>query len=196
MREKTEYRSSLRSKRLIRAAFLELLGEKPLEKITVTELAERADLNRRTFYAHYADARAVMEEIEDEAAEHILGFISEIKGISFWADPLPLMQEVTTYLEKDREMYTIMLSASGAAMFVDKLQRRFADYMLNLSAFPPEVRRQHDYLNRAYFYAGGIAQMYQAWFRGEIGGTLGDIADTLTKLIVNDPLIMIYAEAL
>ncbi|MBO5365138.1 MAG: TetR family transcriptional regulator, partial [Peptococcaceae bacterium] len=47
------YRNAVRSKTMIRQAFLELLQEKPYEKITVTDIAQRADLNRSTFYAHY-----------------------------------------------------------------------------------------------------------------------------------------------
>ena len=36
----------------IRTAFLELLGKKPLEKITVKELAEKAQISKATFYLH------------------------------------------------------------------------------------------------------------------------------------------------
>ena len=42
---KKEYRCTLRTKKMIRAAFAELLGEKKnMETITVGELAERADI--------------------------------------------------------------------------------------------------------------------------------------------------------
>ena len=48
MAEKKEYRSAIRSRRLIRAALLELLQEKKFEKITVTDIVKRADINRST----------------------------------------------------------------------------------------------------------------------------------------------------
>ncbi len=186
---KTEYRSSLRSKRLIISAFLELLGEKEFDRITVTEIAERADLNRRTFYAHYSDVRAVMDEIEERASEQIIGFIREINSIEFWTDPISLFTQITDYLKKDQYMYRIMLNASTSASFVTRLQREFADYMRTLPYLPAELRQTQDYLNRAYFYAGGIANLYVMWFRGELGGTLEDVANTLTKMIMSDPLI-------
>ncbi len=48
---KKEYRCTLRTKKMIRAAFVELLGEKKnMETITVGELAERADIAKSTFY--------------------------------------------------------------------------------------------------------------------------------------------------
>ena len=36
-------------------------GERNLQKITVTDIVTRADINRATFYAHYPDVRGVTE---------------------------------------------------------------------------------------------------------------------------------------
>jgi AcrR family transcriptional regulator len=69
MGEKAEYKSAIRSRRLIRQAFIELMKEKELEKITVTDIVKRADINRGTFYAHYKYTRAVIEQIENEIIE-------------------------------------------------------------------------------------------------------------------------------
>ena len=60
-RRKAEYRSSSRSKLLIRNALVSLMQEKPFEKITVTDIVKRADINRGTFYAHYKDSRQVLD---------------------------------------------------------------------------------------------------------------------------------------
>ena len=42
-----------KTKRAIQKAFVALLREKPVEKITVKEIAERAEINKTTFYSHY-----------------------------------------------------------------------------------------------------------------------------------------------
>lgn len=193
--KKPEYRSSLRSKRLIISAFLELLEHKELDKITVTEVAEKADLNRRTFYAHYSDVRAVMDEIEDQASDTIIGLMTEIDSTSFWENPLGLLTRMTDYLEKDQYMYRIMFNAATAEAFITKIQRKFANYMCSLPFLSEETRRSQKYLNRAYFFAGGIANLYVMWFRGELGGTLADVAETLKDLIINDPIIAEFKTA-
>ena len=54
------------TQRVIREAFLSLLREKPVNKITVKEVCELAELNRTTFYSHYSDCFALMESIEQE----------------------------------------------------------------------------------------------------------------------------------
>ena len=73
---KAEYRSSLRSKKLIKAAALELLSEKQWDKITVTDIVEKADINRGTFYAHYSNPIAVFKTIEEEVISTIAEAIS------------------------------------------------------------------------------------------------------------------------
>ena len=62
MEDRTQYKSALKSKKLIKNAFSELLQKKDFEKITVTEIVNRAGLNRGTFYAHYKIGRASCRE--------------------------------------------------------------------------------------------------------------------------------------
>lgn len=54
------------TQRMIKESFLSLLKEKPINKITVKEVCELAELNRATFYSHYSDCFALMESIEQE----------------------------------------------------------------------------------------------------------------------------------
>jgi len=54
------------TQRVIKESFLSLLREKPINKITVKEVCELAELNRATFYAHYSDCFALLESIEQE----------------------------------------------------------------------------------------------------------------------------------
>lgn len=51
------------TKRIIREAFLQLLDEKALGKITVKDITDRCGINRNTFYYHYQDIPALVEEI-------------------------------------------------------------------------------------------------------------------------------------
>ena len=57
------------TKKAINQAFLELLTEKPLEKITVKDITERCGVNRNTFYYHYQDIPTLLEGILSDAAD-------------------------------------------------------------------------------------------------------------------------------
>lgn len=54
------------TKQAIRNSFLSLLSEKPIDKISVTEICRGADINRGTFYSHYTDPRELKTRLEAE----------------------------------------------------------------------------------------------------------------------------------
>ena len=53
-------------------AFLELRAKKPIEKITVKELCEKAGINKSTFYSHFQDIYALSEYLEEKVAGEVL----------------------------------------------------------------------------------------------------------------------------
>ena len=66
MAEREESRRVLMTKRLLKEALLELLDEKPLEEISVAELCRRADVQRATFYNHYAIVEDLYNDLKRE----------------------------------------------------------------------------------------------------------------------------------
>ena len=63
-----------RTKKAIRDALMRLMQDKSLAHVTTTELCREADVNRNTFYAHYASPEDVLAEVEEE----VLAEVSEM----------------------------------------------------------------------------------------------------------------------
>lgn len=180
---KAEYRSAIRSRRMIREAYMELLKEKDLSKITVTDIITRADLNRATFYAHYPDVRGVTEEIENEIIGKMLEVLKEFQFTSFFRNPAPLLLKISQYLEEDTDFYRILVRANGSEIFMEKLKKVFSDHMLNDSDIPESMRHSKMVELRVCYFAGGIVNLYKQWFRGDLNCTLNDIALEVSKLL-------------
>ena len=56
----------------IMQGFSLLLHEKPVNKITVKDIAEKCGINRNTFYYHFQDIPALLEEIMEEKADQLI----------------------------------------------------------------------------------------------------------------------------
>lgn len=70
MNKPNNRRSQETDETIIRAAFEVLVdGKKPISKITVREICERAGVNRSTFYAHYLDVYDLFERVEQQMAK-------------------------------------------------------------------------------------------------------------------------------
>ena len=61
-----------RTRQLLHRAFTELLSEKTFEEITVNDIAERSTVNRATFYDHFPDKFALLEDIIADSFQAML----------------------------------------------------------------------------------------------------------------------------
>ena len=65
---------ALRTKNAIRRSFIELLAERPFDKISVRDIAERSEVTRNTFYYYYTDIYALAEDVFETATAGRLRF--------------------------------------------------------------------------------------------------------------------------
>ena len=119
---KAEYRSAIRSRKLINAALADLLQEKPLDKITVTDVVNRAQINRGTFYAHYADIPDVIHHVIQQTFSQIQEALS---GQDYAATEIPkvLLSRIQAFLEEDLDFYRKIMSSSAAPLMQEQLVR-------------------------------------------------------------------------
>lgn len=85
------------TKKVIKDCFIALLEEKEINKITVSELCNKADINRATFYRYYLDIFDLLDQLEKE-------FVAELK---------------TTYQEFDyrhNELYDYVIALLKSCM--------------------------------------------------------------------------------
>ena len=66
---KREDRRTRYTKGVIHEAFFELLHQKGFARTSVTDVCRRAQINRGTFYLHYEDKYALLDEVIDEALD-------------------------------------------------------------------------------------------------------------------------------
>ena len=180
---KAEYRNKIRSKNMIKEAFFELLKEKDYNKITVTDIVNKADLNRSTFYAHYLDVRAITEEFENEVINKMMELLKKFEFKNFFNNPTPLLLEISRFLEAHESEYRILLKINDAETFLKKLRDIFAEYMKSDSDIPNYLSDTKMANLRISYFSGGIINMYQDYFNGKLNCTLNDIALEVAKLL-------------
>lgn len=69
------------TKKAIKESFVKLLNEKPLSKISVKDIVEECGINRNSFYYHFQDIPALLEEIITEQAEDLISSYPEIDSL-------------------------------------------------------------------------------------------------------------------
>ena len=109
-----------RTRRSIINAFIELRAQKPLEKITVKELAENAYINKATFYSHYKDIYDLSEQLEKESIDTILKSIPHPETLI--TAPKQGVAELTFALMSQNKLFSTLFSDSRAAVLANRLE--------------------------------------------------------------------------
>ncbi len=60
------------TKQAIKSAFMKLLNEQPLNKISVRSIVEECGINRNSFYYHFQDIPSLIEEIVMEEIDTLI----------------------------------------------------------------------------------------------------------------------------
>lgn len=186
MAEKKEYRSAVRSRRLIRTALLELLHEKPFEKITVTDIVKRADINRSTFYAHYPDVLGLVEELMEETVNNSIELVSGINIQHFLEEPRPVLEKLLAIGNENMDIYQMLGKSEFALRQVEKMKAVLVENAMCAVNIPENIRNGGTFRVHMNFFIGGILNVYQQWIQGNLDCSTAEILEHLAELILNN----------
>ncbi len=123
----------VKTRRIIREAFLELRGQNPLEKVKVSRLCQLAQINKTTFYKHYQDIYALSDEIENDIISSTLGSFEPINAL--FSDPEGFMKGLYEAFKSHEE--EIMTLFSGRMnILIDKVEKQLIAHYPLISAMP------------------------------------------------------------
>ena len=178
---KAEYKSAIRSKRLINEALADLLHEKPLDKITVTDVVNRADINRGTFYAHYKDIPDVVDHLIQQTFNTIRSAVDQ-QTDSITDVGEKLLSTIQIILEEDLFFYRKILNSNASAIMQEQLVNVVIAFMLeHKDRF--YSGSNEEYMVKIRFCAGGLSNLYRDWFSGKLPYSLSELTIIGVELI-------------
>lgn len=152
MRAKTDLRI-IKSQRAIKKAFLELIEEKGYANITITDIARKAMINRKTFYIHYETKEILYNNIVDEFFEILspaLDSLQYLRGISQRKHIITLLLQV----KEHKDVFNILYNDSTNTEFINKLKIKFNYDIISKAHIDEKIQDTHftfELLSEAYF---------------------------------------------
>ncbi|MGO4494932.1 TetR/AcrR family transcriptional regulator C-terminal domain-containing protein [Paenibacillus sp. 2RAB27] len=115
----------LRTRQLLKDAFVELLQEMDIEKISVNRIAERATINRVTFYLHYRDIPDMLEKMADEMIEDINRILNNASAnqIAKEEEDWPMLVNLLEHFAEHAKFYKVVLASRRTPIFTDRMLR-------------------------------------------------------------------------
>lgn len=144
-------------------SFLKFLEQKPIEKITVTEICKEADINRSTYYSYYSDPFDQFTKMKANLLEELAQFTEQ-----FDTDEIPSRQRqykllvmLLQYVEKKRNTFRILLTKNGDHNIQHDLL-----VFLGEKIFPIDLRKENDKIKNQYYLiyvSNGCFGMFYHW---------------------------------
>lgn len=153
------------TKSVIREALFDLLKEKPLAKVTVTDICKLADINRSTFYSYYEDVNALMSQIQNDVFEDILASLTTDN----WFDDL------LNLVDKNKDLFSILIGPHGDTGFIRQLIYLGYDNSLRVwsDLYPNASSVDMDY---AYAYISyGLMGILENWVASDYALNIDEV---------------------
>ena len=151
-----------RTKKMIKDTLLSLLQEQKINQISITELCNKADINRKTFYNHYPDIRNVLDEIEDDYINKYLSYLNKENILYDLADPYPFISRLTDEITQNTDLYLIISKADEYFYLKEKVKDILSKYLNNIAQQNPQIDHEL-FLFYIDFITAGMAAVYQQW---------------------------------
>ncbi len=181
--DKSTDKRVVRTKQAIRKAFNELVSEKEMSEISVSELTERAGITRSTFYMYYDSVEAVRDQIENEIFAYIDQVMSEQDWVQCMVNPYPLLSTIGREITKYDEYNRYILCSHNSGSLLDKVNGRvvvaFIEYTKRLNLNIDAARAKYV----AAFIAAGIAECFRIWYNHKSTLTLEELCRRISEIV-------------
>ncbi|MEA4986677.1 MAG: TetR/AcrR family transcriptional regulator [Anaerovorax sp.] len=178
------------TKERIKTAFLELYAKKPIDKITIKQVTEKAQINRGTFYVYYMDIYDLLEKIEDEVIalfkERIETVIlTLLRGNKLDSDVLP-----EAFFRENPEMISLVFGERAEPRMINKIKeiaKGIATHELQLNVEGDTLEAKKTRYILEYISAAQVG-LVTAWFRNHMDMPMDFLGELIVGLNFNGAL--------
>jgi len=110
------------TKMVLRQSLLELMKSNGIDKITVKDICELADINRGTFYSHYSAPRALLHQIENDLYDEVKTMLERhLPDGRELSDSYEMIFEIIKCIELNSDICKILLGEHGDPDYLKRI---------------------------------------------------------------------------
>lgn len=175
-----------RTRALLQNALIQLLEEKPLAKIQIKEITERADVSRQTFYLHFETKEELlfsyMDDVFDQLHVAVFQDASKINHL----DTQTLLTESFRAYATHVDALRWVMQVENKDLLIERL-RIHIDAIMNAYASLPDVniQRHHLHEHSVDFVTGGIYMLLRRWLSDDLKPSAAEMGVFTNNILTN-----------
>ena len=157
---------------------------KDINDITIIELAETADINRKTFYNYYSGVYQVMEDIENDILQSYETLLGNVQFKQSMEAPYSLFERFSRLINMDPEFFGYLLSMNGNASVITRIIRLLKDKTREVMVSQIDME---DYKADIMidFILSGMLSVYQHWYGSDKSVPLEEVTQIISTMSFN-----------
>ena len=153
----------IKTKNSIKNAFMEMAVYEDINKISVSDLAAKALVNRSTFYLHYSGVNAVAKDIEEEITARIESCIDEFDVNEIYLSTCKMFRKLTSRLDEAPLIKQYIISSTNSGYIIARIKEIFAEKTMQALMKRTPNAKSCEY--SIAFAAAGVVDCYIKWAR-------------------------------
>lgn len=179
---KKEDRRVSRTKRNINYAFLQLMKQKNISKITIKELCDLADINRKTFYTYFNTVDDVLSEIENEIISDFQNRIIELKIKKSSTTIQDIFHCISDLISSNSKFIHQLVQVDELDGLEKKVKQTIKNTIVETISLNPESNEDIFNLTLEYTISGAVS-MYIDWFSTDCKIPFAILSDLTCDLV-------------
>ena len=172
----------IKTRNSIKTAFMQLTMEREKEKITVSDIAEKAVINRSTFYLHYKDVISVINDIEKEIAAKISACIESFDTGDLYGSTYAMFTSITAMFDEEEALKKYIVFSKDSQNVSGRLKEIIIEKVTTAISEDFEGVKKSSAFFPITFAAAGIVETYISWERtGGNDKPFNEITDEVSK---------------
>lgn len=163
-----------KTREAIQRAYFELLVEKKESRITIADIARRANIDRKTFYLHYDSVETIVREFSKEKIQNIL---FELEKDDFFGRPIDVVsffKVLNSFIEQDIDFYRYVATHEAYNFFWDNLYDVLLCTLRDVYLKTTKLTADEFEVYIRYISSGFIVN-YRSWLKKEINVSLEEL---------------------
>ena len=174
-------RRVIRTKQAIHNALAQLLVQKDIADITVSELAQVAAISRKTFYNYYNTIYEVLDEIENDIASEFTRLMQDAEFQNSITDLGQIFWKLTEAVQSNLELYGHLMRHDRSGELVSKGVRAIKEEGKRMLLQHADIAPQDADLMLDYILWGALT-VYQVWFHSDQSRPIQQISNDISIL--------------
>lgn len=169
------------TKMVLEESLIQLLQEKPIDKISITEICQKADINRSTFYAHYSDQIHLLQSIVQSVLSELNDYLGNFSYKENGTESIQIISRIFDYIIANADRFKVILGENGDLTLQKKIM--MIVQQKGMSEWWSHIELDEEFIEYLLLFGvNGSIGIVQKWLHNGMKQSAVEMAEIITNL--------------